>query len=105
MNLCPITFAAATVGRPVARMLQDGYTAELTRLCAPPHAPKGACSMMARACWRAARALGYRRLVTYTLKNEGGVACGAQPFDWLARRAEDHGRVNIGRESTRIRRR
>ena len=60
----------ATVGRPVARGLQDGWTAEVNR-CATDGA-KNACSMLYGACWRAARALGYRRLVTYTLPEEGG---------------------------------
>lgn len=60
------------VGRPVARMLQDGFTAEVTRLCTDG-APN-ACSMLYAAAWRACRALGYRRLVTYTLPEEGGAS-------------------------------
>lgn len=60
----------AIAGRPVARMLQDGYTAEVTRVCTDG-APN-ACSMLYRALWRACRALGYLRLVTYTLPEEGG---------------------------------
>lgn len=62
----------ATVGRPSARMIQDGYTAEVTRLCTDG-APN-ACSMLYSAAWRAARALGYGRLVTYTLPEEGGTS-------------------------------
>ena len=58
------------VGMPVARMLADGWTAEVTRLCVVD-APN-ACSMLYAAAWRAARAIGYRRLVTYTLPEEGG---------------------------------
>ena len=58
------------VGRPKARMLQDGWTAELTRLCTDGH--PNASSMLLGAARRAARALGYRRLVTYTLPEEGG---------------------------------
>lgn len=60
----------AIVGRPVARMLQDGWTAEVTRL-ATDGAPN-ACSMLYGAAWRAARALGWRRLMTYTLATEPG---------------------------------
>jgi hypothetical protein len=62
----------AIVGRPKARMLQDGWTAEVTRTCTDgtPHA----CSMLYAAAWRAARAIGYRRLVTYTLPEEGGTS-------------------------------
>jgi hypothetical protein len=64
----------ATVGRPVARMADRGYTAEVTRLCTTPEAPKGACSMMYAACWRAWRAMGGLRLITYTLKSESGAS-------------------------------
>lgn len=32
------------VGRPVARMLQDGTTCEVTRCCVVDDAPKGTCS-------------------------------------------------------------
>lgn len=34
----------AIVGRPVARMLDDGVTAEVTRVCVVDHAPKNTCS-------------------------------------------------------------
>ncbi len=59
-----------TIGRPVARMLQDGYTAEVTRCCTD--GTKNASSMLYGAAWRAAKALGYRRLITYTLASEPG---------------------------------
>ena len=65
--------AVAIVGRPVSRVLDDGWTVEVTRLCALPGTPN-ACSMLYAACWRAARALGYRKLVTYTLQSEGGAS-------------------------------
>lgn len=58
------------VGRPVARRLQDGYTAEVTRLCTD--GTMNVASMLYGAAWRAARALGYRRLITYTLASEKG---------------------------------
>ncbi len=64
---------AAIVGRPVARHLQDGWTAEVTRVCVLDGHPN-ACSMLYAACWRAARALGWRRLITYTLPVEGGAS-------------------------------
>ena len=60
------------VGRPVARMLDDGWTAEVTRLCTD--GTSNACSMLYRAAWRAARAMGYHKLVTYTLAEEGGAS-------------------------------
>jgi L-amino acid N-acyltransferase YncA len=60
----------AIVGRPVARRLADGWTAEVTRVATD--GTKNACSMLYGAAWRACRALGYRRLVTYTLPSESG---------------------------------
>jgi len=62
----------AIVGRPVSRMLDDGWTAEVLRCCTD--GTKNACSMLYRAAWRAVRALGYRRLITYTLPEEGGAS-------------------------------
>jgi hypothetical protein len=62
----------AIVGRPSARMLCDDFSAEVTRLCTD--GTKNACSLLYGAAWRAARALGYRRLVTYTLPEEGGAS-------------------------------
>ena len=64
--------AVAIVGRPVARHLQDGYTAEVIRLCSD--GSRNACSLLYGAAWRAARALGYRRLITYTLLTEPGTS-------------------------------
>lgn len=73
INRCPRCVAEyGATGRPVARVLQDGWTAEVTRLCTL--GDKNACSMLYAASWRAARALGYRRLITYTLKSEGGAS-------------------------------
>jgi hypothetical protein len=58
------------VGRPVARMLDDDVTAEVTRLATD--GSRNACSMLYRAAWRACRAMGYQRLVTFTLASEPG---------------------------------
>ena len=62
----------AIVGRPVARMLQDGWTAEVTRVAT--NGTPNACSILYAACWRAARALGWRKLITYTLATEPGTS-------------------------------
>lgn len=62
----------AIVGRPVARALDDGWTAEVLRVCTL--GARNACSMLYAACWRACRAMGYRKLVTYTLKTEPGTS-------------------------------
>lgn len=60
------------IGRPLARMLADGYTAEVTRLATD--GSRNACSMLYAAAWRACRSLGYRRLLTYILDTESGVS-------------------------------
>jgi transcriptional regulator with XRE-family HTH domain len=62
----------ATVGRPVARGLDDGWTLEVTRVATD--GTRNAPSMLYGAAWRAARAIGYRRLVTYTLPSESGTS-------------------------------
>ena len=67
------------VGRPVARGNQNGYTAEITRLCVLDGYPN-ACSMLYSASWRVARAMGYRRLITYILKSEKGTSLYASNF-------------------------
>jgi hypothetical protein len=60
------------VGRPVARRRDDGVTLEVTRLCTD--GTKNACSFLYGAAARAAFALGYRRIGTYTLKSEPGTS-------------------------------
>lgn len=62
----------AIVGRPSARELQDGWTAEVTRVATD--GTRNACSFLYGRAWRACRALGYRKLVTYTLAEEGGAS-------------------------------
>ena len=63
---------AAIIGRPVARASQDGYTAEITRLVTD--GSRNACSKLLAAARKAAAALGYKRLQTYTLETEGGAS-------------------------------
>ena len=62
----------AIVGRPVSRHLDDGWTLEVNRCCTD--GIKNGCSMLYGACWRVAKALGYKRLITYTLPEEGGAS-------------------------------
>jgi hypothetical protein len=64
--------AVVVVGRPVARRLQDGWTLEVLRLCSD--GARNACSFLYAAAWRAARSLGWKRLITYTLPEEGGAS-------------------------------
>lgn len=69
----------ATVGRPVARMFDNGWTAEVTRVCVK-NGFKNACSMLYGASWRAARAMGYKRLITYILRSETGTSLKASGY-------------------------
>lgn len=62
----------AIVGRPLARHLDDSLTLEVTRLAT--NGARNACSFLYGAAWRATRALGYVRLVTYTLASETGAS-------------------------------
>ncbi len=62
----------AIVGRPVARVLDDGWTLEVTRLATDDC--QNACSALYAAAWRTARAMGYRKLITYTLAEESGAS-------------------------------
>ena len=61
-----------TVGRPVARMLDDGWTLEVTR-CATD-GTRNAPSILYGTAKRAAFALGYKRIITYTLQSEPGTS-------------------------------
>ena len=71
------------VGRPTARLAQDGYTAEVTRCCVLEGHPN-ACSALYAAAWRAARAMGYRKLITYTLATEPGTSLRAAGWRQVA---------------------
>ena len=62
----------AIVGRPVSRYLDNGLTLEVTRLCTTGE--KNACSMLYAAAARAAKAIGYRKIITYTLDTEDGTS-------------------------------
>lgn len=68
----PCVCGIAIVGRPVARGNDDGLTLEVTRCCT--NGTRNACSVLYGAAWRAARSLGYRRLITYTLPAESGAS-------------------------------
>lgn len=68
----PQVCGVAIVGRPVARALDNGWTLEVNRCCTD--GTKNACSMLYAAAWRAARAMGYQKLITYTLPEEGGAS-------------------------------
>jgi len=72
----------AIVGRPVARHLDDGSTLEVTRVATD--GVSNGCSALYGAAWRAARALGYQRLITYKHKSEPGTSLRAANFQLVA---------------------
>lgn len=69
----------AMAGRPTARMLQDGETIEITRVAVLEGHPN-ACSRVYGALRKAALALGYTRVITYTLEEETGHSPAAAGF-------------------------
>jgi hypothetical protein len=74
----------ATVGRPVARHYDDGRTLEVNRTATD--GTRNANSMLYGAAWRAASALGYRRLITYTQEGESGASLRAVGWRVVAQR-------------------
>lgn len=77
----------AIVSRPVSRHMQDGGTAEVIRCCVRDGAPKGTGSALYAACWRAAKAMGWTRLITYTLQAESGATMRGAGWKVVAERA------------------
>ena len=65
----------AICARPASQHLDDGYTLDVARLCTD--GTKNACSMLYSAAWRAAKAMGYTRIITYTLASECGASLAA----------------------------
>ena len=84
----------AIVGRPVARMLSDGWTVEVIRVATD--GTRNACSKLYGACWRAVKALGYRRLITYTLPEEGGASLRGAGFTLVGEAGGGHGLGRTG---------
>lgn len=88
----------AICSRPVSRHLDDGFTLEVSRCCTD--GSRNACSMLYSACCRAAAALGYHRVITYTLESEDGASLKASNFKcegtaggliWTGQRQRDNG--------------
>lgn len=67
-----IVVGVAIIGRPVARHIDDGWTLEVNRVATD--GTPNACSALYGAARRACFALGYRKLVTYTLPTESGAS-------------------------------
>lgn len=68
----------AICGRPVSRYLDNGETLEINRVCTD--GTKNACSMLYGACCRIAKAMGYKKVITYTLISENGASLKASNF-------------------------
>ena len=70
----------AIVGRPISRHLDDGFTAEVLRVCVKEDSPKNTCSFLYGRCWRIWQQMGGMKMITYTLKSESGSSLKA--VDW-----------------------
>lgn len=78
VNLNGVLVGVATAGRPVARHFDNGVTLEVNRTCTVGHPNVN--SMLYGAVWRAAKAMGYARLITYTQADEAGTSLRAAGF-------------------------
>jgi len=75
-DLCGVV----VVGRPIARYYDDGYTAEVTRLCT--NGIKNGCSFLYSAAARTAREMGYTAILTYILETENGASLRASGWTY-----------------------
>lgn len=87
----------AICGRPVSRVLDDGVTLEIYRNCTD--GTRNACSKLYGACIKIARAMGYGKVITYTLASESGTSLRASNFtcagyaggtEWTGARKRDY---------------
>lgn len=69
------------VGRPVSRMLDDGLTAEVTRLATD--GTKNACSFLYGTARKAAGIMGYDKIITYILASESGTSLRASGWRFV----------------------
>lgn len=103
-----VLLGVAITGRPSGRGNQDGVTVEVTRCTTDGTA--NACSMLYGAAARAAKALGWGRIITYTQEVESGASLQAAGFVLVAERGpradhfessaryrEDHGTGGVRR--------
>ena len=70
-EVCHKTYCMDHIKIPVVQ-LPEGFTLEVTRLCT--NGAKNACSFLYGAAARAAAAMGYKRIITYTLESENGAS-------------------------------
>lgn len=74
----------AIVGRPVARMSDNGLNLEVNRVCTD--GTKNAVSKLKGAICRVGFGLGYLRIITYTLPSEGGASMRAAGWKLIGER-------------------
>ena len=93
-NLCGV----AICGRPVSRYLDDGRTLEINRLCTD--GTRNACSKLYGASVRIAKAMGYKKVITYILESESGASLKASNFVCEGKAGGTHwtGRRNKGQD-------
>lgn len=60
------------IGRPVSRMLDDGKTVEVTRLCSD--GTENVCSFLYGKAAKIAREMGFSKIITYILQTEPGTS-------------------------------
>lgn len=75
-----VLIGVGTVGRPIARLLDDGFTLEILRVCT--NGTPNLNSFIYGKIARIARMMGYQKIITYTLEKESGAslrAVGAIP--------------------------
>lgn len=73
-----VLVGVAIIGRPVARKIDQIMTVEILRLCTD--GTYNACTKLYGACKRAAKELGYSRIITYTLETEPGTSLRAAGY-------------------------
>lgn len=85
--------AVAIVGRPSSRQLDDGVTAEITRLCTH-NAPRNSASALIRRCTKAAFSIGFHRMISFVDASRSGTAFTAAAFKRVSavKRKQWHGR-------------
>ena len=98
------------VGRPVSRHYDDGMTLEVNRCCTD--GTRNACTMLYGAACRAAKALGYKHIITYTLQSEPGTSLkasnwknsgGAGGTHWTGKRYETFEQIEMPLSEMKVR--
>lgn len=79
LNDGELTVGVIIAGRPVSRFMDDGMTLEVTRCCVK-EAYKNGISKLYSAVFQIAKAMGYKRVITYTLTEESGTSMRASNF-------------------------